>query len=449
METDVIFLRSSLSHPSLWLLPLLFLVRAASAGDEPAAVLDPNASDPPPLAAGAPLSLDEAVRLSLVDQPVLTGREAQIGAEEQQAIALRQLPDPKLSGGLKELPIDTGEAFSVRRDSFTEFTVGLSQDFPRADKRRLKGERKQLEAEVDRAALDNDERAVRRDTSLSWLDVYESEQGLKLTQRLADEASLQVRSLEKDYGNGKASQADWFAARVDAGLVEDRAHDWLHRSLRMRAGLARWIGDSAQRPLSESPALPAVPNVLPDLIARVDHHPVIGGLDKQIEAATTDVALARQAYKPDFSVEGYFAYRQDFADFVGVQVSIDLPYFTKNRQDRGLAAALEQSNASEARKRDLLRQMHAQVNQDYLDHQHFDQRVADFDSSIIPDAQRRVEAARSAYEAGRGSFDAVLLARRSQLDAQLQRLALAVESARAQIRLNYLTAAKTTSGEAP
>jgi cobalt-zinc-cadmium efflux system outer membrane protein len=396
-----------------------------------------------------PLTMQEAARLAAIDQPLLTGREAKIHAEEHQAVAAAQLPDPQVSGGIKELPIDTSEAFSTRRDDFTEFTIGLSQEFPRAEKRRLQGARKQLDAEADRAALDNEQRMVRRDASLAWLDVYEAEQSLKLAQRLADEAALQVQSLEKDYNNGKASQADWLAAKVDVGLAADKAHDWLHHVLRTRAGLARWIGDDAQRPIAESLTVPGILSPLPALMAGADHHPVIGNLDKQIEASATDVALARQSYKPDYSVEVYYAYRRDFSDFVGIQFKMGLPYFTKNRQDRGLAAALEQSHASEDRKRELLRELHAEVGQDYVDRRHYEERVADFDASIIPDAEHRVETARSAYQAGRGSFDTVLLARRGLLDVRLQRLALAVESARAQVRLDYWSAAQTPAGEAP
>jgi outer membrane protein, heavy metal efflux system len=395
------------------------------------------------------LTMMEAARLAAVDQPLLTGRQAKIEAEDQQAIAAAQLPDPQVSGGLKELPIDTPEAFSTRHDNFTEFTIGLSQEFPRAEKRRLQGERKRLDADADRATLDNEQRLVHRDASLAWLDVYETEQGLKLAQRLSDEATLQVLALEKDYSNGKASQADWFAAKTDAGLAADRAHDWLHRELRMREGLTRWIGDEARRPITESLPTPDTSTPLPGLIADADHHPVIGNLDKQIDASATELALARQSYKPDFSVEVYYAYRRDFADFVGIQFKVGLPYFTKNRQDRGVAAALEQSRASEDRKRDLLRELHAQISQDYVDRRHFEERVADFDASIIPDAKHRVEAARSAYQSGRGGFDAVLLARRSLIDVQLQRLALAVESARAQVRLDYWSASKTASGESP
>src|SRR5258708_6393795 len=253
------------------------------------------------------LSLDEAVRLSLNDQPILSGHEAVINANERQAVSAAQLPDPKLSGGLKELPVDTREAFSLRRDNFTEFTVGLSQEFPRADKRRLKGERKQLDAETERAALNSDRRAIRRDASLAWLDVYEAEQGLTLARSLSGEAALQVQSLEKDYDNGNASQADWSAAKVEAGLARDKEYGSPHHAQRTRAGLARWIGNDAQRPLAGTLSLSPLPGALPELMAAVDHHPVIGGFDTQIEASATDVALARQAYKPEFSVGGYVA----------------------------------------------------------------------------------------------------------------------------------------------
>ena len=196
--------------------------------------------------------------------------------------------------------------------------------------------------------------------------------------------------------------------------------------------------------------MPAVLTPLPGLMAGADHHPVIGNLDKQIEASATEVALARQSYKPDYSVEVYYAYRRDFADFVGIQFKVGLPYFTKNRQDRGLAAALEQSHASEDRKRDLLRELHAEVTQDYVDRRHLRgtrRRLRRVDHSGCTSTASRRRAAR--ISPVRGSFDTVLLARRALLDVQLQRLALAVESARAQVRLDYWSAAQTSPGEVP
>ncbi len=388
-------------------------------------------------AAGAPLSIEDAVKLALTDQPILSGREATINAEEQQAVSAAQLPDPKLTAGLKDLPVDRGEAFSVRDDNFTMFSVGISQDFPRGDKRRLKGERKRLEAAMDRLGLDNDRRAIGRDASLAWLDVYESEQALQLTHQLSQESALQVRALENDYRNGRATQANWLAAKVEASLVDDKEQDWQHHVERMRASLSRWIGGEAQRPLAADLSSLPPPADFPRLAAAVERHPVVAGLQKQIETSDTDVKLARQAYKSDFSVEGYFGYRPDYADFAGVQVSLDLPFFTAKRQDRDLAAALRQSDAAQDRKADALRELHAQATEDYIDWHHARERTASFDSTIIPDAQRRVDAAQAAYASGGGAFDAVLMARRSLLDTQLQRLSLAVDAARAQVRLQY------------
>src|SRR5260370_18267831 len=99
----------------------IVLVRAASQSASLDALLDPphHAAERPADDATPVLSLDEAVRLSQVDQPILSGHEAVIKANERQAVSPAQLPDPKLYGGLKELPVDTSEASSVRRDNFT------------------------------------------------------------------------------------------------------------------------------------------------------------------------------------------------------------------------------------------------------------------------------------------------------------------------------------------
>ena len=339
--------------------------------------------------------------------------------------------------GLQDLPIDTGDAFSLRRDNFTQLTVGLTQDFPRRNKRLLQGSRQLIGAERERIGLDNDRRLIERDTALAWWDVYEAEQGRALAHRLSDESALQVQSLGTQYRNGRVPQADWLAAKVEAGLALDKEHDWLHRSERARAALGRWIGDAAQRPLAPAASAGVPPATLGKLLAALEQHPAIGELDKNIEAADNDVALARQAYKPDVSVEGYVAYRPAYSDFVGVRVSIDLPYFTARRQAPALASARRQADAAQARKDDGVRALQALVREDYLDWQHDQERVAEFDTSVIPDAQRRTESARAGYAGGRGSFDGVLLARRSLFDVQLQRLALAVDSARAQARLRY------------
>lgn len=394
---------------------------------------------------GTRLSVQEAIQLALTDQPILLNREALVAAEEQQAVSAAQLPDPKLAVGLKDLPFDRGEAFSVRDDNFTMFTVGISQDFPRAAKRRLRSERKRLDAQMDRYGLLNDRKVIARDTALSWLDVYEAEQALKLTRELTAENDLQVRSMESGYRSGRNTQADLLAAKVEADLANDKEQDWHHHVERMRAALSRWIGSSAGRPLADDVNSTPEAAELVRVTAGIEQHPAVSGVQAQIEASRNDVAQAQQAYKPDFSIEAYVGHRPAYADLVGIQFSFDLPFFTRNRQDPELHAAQLRSQAAQERKEDLIRDLRAQATEDYVDWHHASERATTFDKEIIPEAQRRAEAAQSAYAAAKGSFDAVLLARRTLLEIRIQRLALSVDAARAQTRLQYFAA----SGELP
>jgi len=385
------------------------------------------------------------MQLALTDQPILLNREALATAEEQQAISAAQLPDPKLSVGLRDLPFDRGEAFSVRDDSFTMFTVGISQDFPRAAKRKLKGERKRLDAQMEHYGLLNDRKVIARDTALSWLDVYEAEQALSLAHELAAENGLQVQSMESGYRSGRNPQADWLAAKVETDLANDKEQDWQHHVERMRAALSRWIGSSAGRPLADDLNAAPVTAELARVIAAIEQHPAVSEVQAQVEASRNDIAQAQQAYKSDFSIETYVSHRPAYADLVGIQLSFDLPFFTDKRQDPELRAARLRSEAARDRKEDLLRDLRTQATEEYVDWHHASERANTFDKQIIPEARRRIASARSAYAAAKGSFDAVLLARRTLLEIQIQRLALFVDAARAQARLQYFVSA----GELP
>ncbi len=386
--------------------------------------------------AAAPLTLEEAAQLALANQPLITGQQAAINAAEKNAVAAAQLPDPKLKVGLSELPITGSEAFSVRRDNFTQFKVGVAQEFPRAEKRRLRGAMSHLEAERDSQELEVIHRAVVRDAGLAWLDVYHSERERALIQAQEREVESQVEALGIAYRAGKASQADVLSAQVALDLLKDREWDFARQASRSRAALGRWIGAAADRPLAENlPALP-VPS-RKNLIAHGQNHPQLSYLDKQVEMAQTDVALARQAYKPDWSLEVSYGNRPAFPDFFSVQVGIDLPVFTGKRQDPALASKLSLLDKSRSMKEDAERVLKSDAEKNYTDWEASTARVVRYEASILPQAKQRIAAALAAYQSGRADLNSVLEARRDELELKLQQLALQVEAARAQLQLQY------------
>src|SRR5258705_13174772 len=62
-------------------------------------------------ATGDALALTEAAALAVQQQPLLAGLDAQAGAARDASVASAQLPDPRLFGGIRDLPIDTHEAY--------------------------------------------------------------------------------------------------------------------------------------------------------------------------------------------------------------------------------------------------------------------------------------------------------------------------------------------------
>ncbi|MBA2352767.1 MAG: TolC family protein [Burkholderiales bacterium] len=390
-----------------------------------------------PLAA-APLGLDEAAELALNNQPLLAGQQSAIKAAEQNAVAASQLPDPKLTGGLKDYPVTGSDALSFTRDNFTMLTVGVSQEFPRQEKRRLRGVREQLDAQQKAQELDLMQRTIRRDAALAWLDVFYPEQAMQLVRALQKESQIQIESLGIAYRAGKKSQADVLGENVTLDLLRDREAEYAKRAALARAALSRWIGEAADLPVSEAlPELPEPPS-LQRVLQQAENHPHLNNLSKQVEAAQNEVALARQAYKPDVRVDVYYGARPAFSDFIGVQVGVDLPLFTKNRQDRNLSSRLALLDKSQSLKEDASRAIKAEVRRYYAEWSSAEERTARyFDKAILPQARQRLEAAVAAYQSGRVDLASVLEARRAELDLQLQRLALQVDAAKAAVQLRW------------
>ena len=88
-----------------------------------------------PALAQSPLMLDEAVRIAQVNDPWLDGSHLRQEAAESQSVAAGALPDPTVSIGFANLPVDS---FDFGQEPMTQLVVGVGQAFPRGDTRSLR-----------------------------------------------------------------------------------------------------------------------------------------------------------------------------------------------------------------------------------------------------------------------------------------------------------------------
>ena len=126
----------------------------------------------PALIAAAPLSLPEAQRRAVERSRQLDAHDYSVASSLAMARAAGQLPDPVIKLGLDNVPIDGGDRFSLTRDFMTMRRVGVMQEMTRYEKRELKRERFEREAEKSIAEKQSTRAAIQRDTALAWLDRY-------------------------------------------------------------------------------------------------------------------------------------------------------------------------------------------------------------------------------------------------------------------------------------
>ena len=201
-----------------------------------------------------PLSLREALALAAARSQQLVASRASTAASRNMAIAAGQLPDPVLKFGVDNLPLNGADRLSLSRDFMTMRRIGVMQELPGAQKRQLRTERFEREADLSVAQGQMSLANLQRDTALAWIERYYTQRMRDLMLRQIEETRLQVQAIESGFGIGRSSQADVFAARSALVLLEDRLSTVDRQQRNAALVLARWVGPDAERPATEAPA---------------------------------------------------------------------------------------------------------------------------------------------------------------------------------------------------
>ena len=387
----------------------------------------------------APLTMAEAQRRAIERSRQLHAKDFAVTASRDMAVAANQLPDPVLKVGIDNLPVNGSDRFSPGNDFMTMRRVGVMQEITRSDKRRLRSDRFELDAQKTLAEKRVATAAIERDTALAWLDRYYADAMAAVIAEQGEQAKLEIQSAEGAYRAGRGNQADVFAARSALAAFDDRASEIQRRVRNANTMLARWSGDVTGLALAGKPATDTIRLDPATLDTAIAHHPEIAVLTKQVEGAETDARLAKANEKSDWSVEVAFQQRGSaYSNMVSVGVSIPIQWDRKNRQDRELSSKLAMVEQAKAEREDMLRAHIAETRSMINEWQNDRERYARYERELIPLANQRTLAAIAAYRGGKASLVEVLAARRNDIDVRLQALQLAGETDRLWAQLNFL-----------
>ncbi len=409
------------------------------------------------------LSLEEAIGQAIANDPWLTASEYQQEALDNQSIAAGQLPDPKVSVGLANLPTDT---FDFDQEAMTQLKFGVSQQFPRGKTRRLKQQQLAQQSEQTVFQRENRKAMVTLTITQLWLDWLKQEKIIELIEndRSLFEDLADIVNANYASALGKTQQHDIIQAQVELTRLEDRLFRLAEAADIHQAKLNEWLPE----PLDTltNLALPPLPlnasnvlnklgnNILKNNDTLSQHflqHPKILLLDQQITVSDTATQLAKQQYKPQWGISSSYAWRDDDlmgndrADLLSVGVTFDAPFFTANRQDKQVSATIAQTEAIKTQKYQVLRQFIAETNQATAKLQRLDQRQALYQTRLLEEIHEQVEASLTAYTNDNADFNQVVRARITELNSRIDALTIDIDRLKTIAQLNYLFTTTTDS----
>ena len=394
-------------------------------------------SAPAAFAAG-PLTLDEAVAIALGANDPTVARFAERAASlDLRAIADSQLPDPQVRVGMANFPVDT---FAFGQEPMTQVQVGVRQSFPRGRTLSMTRERREAEAKGQRASASLQELRIALDTRTTWLELYYWIGARRIVGQSQKAVQDLVEVIKASFSTGVRSNQDLLRAQLELSLLDDRAIEVERQIDDLTANLDRLIGEeNARRPVAEIfPNLPAPPakEIIEQGLVR---HPATKVNDALIEVRDRDVDIARQQYRPGWSIEaGYGVRGADRPNFASVMLVFDVPLFPGKRQDPQVSAARKDRAVAELDRMTTLLDLKKSLDRGYADWLRLEERRRHYAGVVLQKTDANADAALDGYKNRVTDFPELIRSRLAELDAELQLRRLRVDDAEAQSRLLYL-----------
>lgn len=411
------------------------------------------------------LSLDTAINIAQAQDDWLVKSQF----VQQRLMALSEgasaLPDPTFSIGILNLPTD---GFAFDQEPMTQLKVGASQMFPRGDTLALKQAQLQQAAKIQAVKRVDRRQKVALQTTLLWLDAYQNQASYALVKeaeplfdKLGDIVSAAYAS-----SVGKANQQDIIRAELELVRLQDRL---ISLSIQQRSvlsklmqfvrspdqgttysGLASDFETVGELP-SEQQMFPQEKKALLTLENSIEQrlyttlvsHPLVVAIEQQISAERIGIDIAEQNFKPQFGVNASYALRDDTptgnrrADFFSIGMSVTLPLFSTKRQDAQVSSSIRLVEATKTEKRLVLRELMAGLKSSIDQYQGASQRLAIYQSQILPQMAQQADAALNAYTNDLGDFAEVVRAKIAELDSRITALEIEVAKRKALASINY------------
>lgn len=377
--------------------------------------------------------LDHLIEWAIENDIGKTQLQYQADAVIDMGVASSQWVDPKLKVGIANLPVDS---FTFDDDPMSNISVGLMQQFERGDTLKLKQKQSTQQADSLREKARVRELDVQRAITQLWVELafqLRSRQLMSKNQKLFRELE---HFLSINYGVGENQAQDIIQAQLQISRVDEKLQANTQLQQRIRAQLSEWLGSQAMKVSANTyPQWTRLNTYLASAPVEdyrtLTMHPSVRVVDEMIKSSETGVAIANEAYNPQFGVEVMYGHRQangmngqPASDLVSAFFTMDIPLFTDKRQDKKLSSAQYQLGAVKSQRDLMLKQMNAKVKALLVDRSNIKQRLNRYQGSLLKQAREKTRAIERGYQNNTSQLDEYIRAASEELSIELEQARL-------------------------
>jgi len=349
------------------------------------------------------LVLLDLIHEALARNPELEAARQQWEASSQRITQARALEDPILSVQWWNFP----ESFNLGRSGNT--IIGLSQQIPFPGKLALKEEIASRSAEMTEQALRARERDLIARVKRAYYDLFLVHKAIQIHHEQIDLLRQFVESAIAKFRTGKGSQVDVLKAQVELSMLHQQLPVLEQRHDTAQGNVNTLLNRDPRFPLGrpQEPREARFDKDLDELFQMaVNARPELKAADLAVQRNEQSHALAQRQYYPDFNVAVQRFQNFQANDGFGAVVSVNVPFafWTKPKYDAavheaaaGIASARAELHTLENLTRFQIRDLLAKVRASW-------EVAVLYRTTVLPQAEESVNAARAGYRTGRTSF---------------------------------------------
>lgn len=349
--------------------------------------------------------LDALVAEALARSPAIAAARATVAAQREMESPAGALPDPMLETNWQNVGFEP----TVGQEDMSMVGVEARQGLPYPGKRAAARALAAAETTASGVALTTLERQVEAEVRTLYGKIFALDQEGESLAAAAQLVDLLEEVAHARLSVGEGGQEAVLKAQLQRQRLAERSGDLASERAALVAELNRWLDRPGEAPLGPVVALQELPPIGDDAEARaIEGSPEVARAVAEYRLAERRVQVARLHLKPDFSAGAGLASRGGLDPVVTVRFGVELPFWRRQKHHPMIHAAAYETEAAADALADAQAQVRAESARLRSAWANADQQVTRYREGIVPLSGAALDAARSGYLAGSGSFSTLI-----------------------------------------